>query len=136
MFFANMVFNKLPPKECPDNDSHNVDTVDGLVLPTIVALAVSAKHGNSIESKEASRRASAEAVSVTRRSMKLENISKIWSDIIFNTMYPPPETSSAYMHDVLNGAGQSLGMHRSVRPDNRDEMSACYLDQSLPATLD
>lgn len=26
MFFANMVFRKLPPKDCPDNDSHNVDT--------------------------------------------------------------------------------------------------------------
>lgn len=26
MFFANMIFKKLPPKDCPDNDSHNVDT--------------------------------------------------------------------------------------------------------------
>jgi ADP-ribosyl-[dinitrogen reductase] hydrolase len=26
MFFANMIFKNLPPKDCPDNDSHNVDT--------------------------------------------------------------------------------------------------------------
>ena len=24
MFFANMIYNKLPPEDCPDNDHHNV----------------------------------------------------------------------------------------------------------------
>lgn len=27
MFFANRVYKKLPPEQCPDNDKHNVDTV-------------------------------------------------------------------------------------------------------------
>jgi ADP-ribosyl-[dinitrogen reductase] hydrolase len=27
MFFANMVFRKLPPKDCPDDDGHNVLTI-------------------------------------------------------------------------------------------------------------
>jgi hypothetical protein len=41
MVFANvMIFRQLPAKDCPDNDQHNVDTMDGLVLPTIVALTV------------------------------------------------------------------------------------------------
>ena len=26
MFFANLIFRKLDPKDCPDNDGHNVDT--------------------------------------------------------------------------------------------------------------
>jgi ADP-ribosyl-[dinitrogen reductase] hydrolase len=26
MFFANMIFRQLPPKDCPDNDHHNVDS--------------------------------------------------------------------------------------------------------------
>lgn len=39
MFFANKVFHDRPLDECPDNDAHNVDTLDGMVLPTIVALA-------------------------------------------------------------------------------------------------
>lgn len=25
MFFANMIFRQIPPKDCPDNDHHNVD---------------------------------------------------------------------------------------------------------------
>merc|ERR1712151_272822 len=140
MFFANMIFKKLPPAQCPDNDSHNVDTIDGLVLPTIVALAVSAKNGNSIESKEAARKASAEVCSVTRRSDKLEKASKIWSDVIFNTLYPSDtlkmESSSDYLSNILNEAGRAFGTSRSVRADRRDEMSACYLDQSFPPTLD
>ena len=44
MFFANLYFRKLDPKDCPDNDHHNVDAIDGLVLPTIVALATTARH--------------------------------------------------------------------------------------------
>ena len=35
MFFANLVNGVLPEK--PFNDGHNVDTIDGLVLPTAVA---------------------------------------------------------------------------------------------------
>ena len=34
-------FAGLPPQDCPDNDGHNVDTIDGLVglIPVIVAAA-------------------------------------------------------------------------------------------------
>ena len=135
MFFANMIFKKLPPAQCPDNDSHNVDTIDGLVLPTIAALAVSAKNGNTNESKEAARKASAEVCSVTRRSDKLEKASKIWSDIIFNTLYLS-ESSEEDLSNTLNEAGRALGTNRSIRADRIDEMSACYLDQSFPPTLD
>lgn len=39
MFFANRVFHGRPVADCPDNDAHNVDAIDGMVLPTIVALA-------------------------------------------------------------------------------------------------
>ena len=50
--------------ECPDNDGHNVDTIDGLVLPSVVALATLAR-GESVE--EATRQAT-EALAVTRAS--------------------------------------------------------------------
>ena len=33
MFFANREQGRAP-RDCPDNDGHNVDTIDGLVLPT------------------------------------------------------------------------------------------------------
>ena len=43
MFFANYD-RGLPLDECPDNDSHNVDTIDGLTIPAAVA-AVGAARG-------------------------------------------------------------------------------------------
>ena len=131
MFFANLILKRLPPDQCPDNDSHNVDTIDGLVLPTIVSLAVSSKNGNSVDSREAARKASAEVCSVTRRAKKLEKTSEIWSDVIFNTMY-----SDESLEKTLNEAGRAFGTNKSVRADRRDEMSACYLDQSFPPALD
>jgi len=37
MFFANMV-NGKSPKDCPDNDHHNVDSMDALTLTVPVIL--------------------------------------------------------------------------------------------------
>eukprot|EP00617_Octactis_speculum_P013778 CAMPEP_0185747148 /NCGR_PEP_ID=MMETSP1174-20130828/5791_1 /TAXON_ID=35687 /ORGANISM="Dictyocha speculum, Strain CCMP1381" /LENGTH=208 /DNA_ID=CAMNT_0028422199 /DNA_START=21 /DNA_END=643 /DNA_ORIENTATION=+ len=45
MFFANMIHGGLNPEECPDNDRHNVDTIDGLVLPTVSILAAALRGG-------------------------------------------------------------------------------------------
>jgi hypothetical protein len=41
MFFENRQ-KGLPLDQCPDNDNHNVDTIDGLVLPLATALATHA----------------------------------------------------------------------------------------------
>jgi len=49
MFFSNLVHEKREPKDCPDDDGHNVEAIDGLVLPTIVALAVGAKSNSTAE---------------------------------------------------------------------------------------
>jgi ADP-ribosylglycohydrolase len=38
MFFANLVKGS-PPEKCPDNDNHNVDTIDGLILAVPVILS-------------------------------------------------------------------------------------------------
>jgi len=62
MFFANRQKGVALDK-CPDNDQHNVDTIDGLVLPVGVALAM----GTSSESDA--------CVGVTRRSSQLEQYS-------------------------------------------------------------
>merc|ERR1719498_1542589 len=57
MFFANLQ-KGLPPERCPDNDHHNVDTIDGLVMAVPVCLAL-----NGDTSK-----AAAQCTSVTRAS--------------------------------------------------------------------
>ena len=38
MFFQNLVMKKMAPKDCPDNDGHNVDAIDALTLTVPVIL--------------------------------------------------------------------------------------------------
>jgi hypothetical protein len=54
----------VAPEKCPDNDGPNVDTMDGLVLPSVVALAALVR-GESLE--DAAKQGS-EALAVTRAS--------------------------------------------------------------------
>jgi len=37
MFFSNLINGKTP-EECPDNDGHNVDAIDGLTLTIPIIL--------------------------------------------------------------------------------------------------
>jgi hypothetical protein len=58
------VHGKRLPVDCPDNDKHNVDTIDGLVLPSITALAAAARGQSSAQQMATAAR----AVAVTRNS--------------------------------------------------------------------
>ena len=75
MFFENLV-NGKPPEKCPSNDGHNVDTIDGLVLPTAVALATA-----TLPEAEAEAACSA-CVAVTRSSPALEAHAKVWAGLL------------------------------------------------------
>mmetsp|Transcript_11958 Transcript_11958/g.17980 ORF Transcript_11958/g.17980 Transcript_11958/m.17980 type:complete len:381 (-) Transcript_11958:134-1276(-) len=123
MFFANLVFKNLPPEQCPDNDGHNVDTIDGLVLPTIAALAASANGDRDLAKTFA-----VQAAAVTRNSKVLESTSEVWSNIIFDVLHGEDVNVS------LDSAARLLGF-RSPLGNVRDEISACYLGGSLPPTL-
>merc|ERR1739848_248995 len=61
MFFSNFE-RGLPLHECPDNDGHNVDTMDGLAITIPVALATASKRNHE------SDQAISEAAQVLRRS--------------------------------------------------------------------
>ena len=138
MFFANMVFHKKDPKDCPDNDGHNVDTIDGLVLPTVTALAETARqlhlgNGDGEGSMRDIQIAAARTAAVTRSSSILERVSEVWAELIYAAI-TKDGTGNAMEQPLINAA-RALGLN-SPRPDRRDEMSACYLSQSLPPTLD
>lgn len=62
MFFANMS-KGLPAEQCPDNDHHNVDTIDGLVMAVPACLAA--------KSAAEARQQAASCVAVTRASSAL-----------------------------------------------------------------
>lgn len=128
MFFANLVFRQLDPKQCPDNDSHNVDTMDGLVLPTIVALA-GAKNLNDASAIAA---AAASCASVTRKSKILERVSAAWSNVVVAAL----STDSDFVQEFNDFAKQTTS--RLPDPAVRDSstMSACYLSSALPGLMD
>lgn len=65
MFFKNRQAG-IDPKDCPDNDGHNVDTIDGLVLPIGAALAtLNCEQGEALATVNS-------CVAVTRRSGELQ----------------------------------------------------------------
>jgi ADP-ribosyl-[dinitrogen reductase] hydrolase len=137
MFFANMVHKNLDPKDCPDNDGHNVDTVDGLVLPTIVGLAVAARASAAPEAlteEDALRDAATQAAlcaGVTRRSSELNRAAGGWSRLVATSLWHGHDKIGEAARDVA----KSLGMRQpKVAPS--DEMTACYLSSAFPALLD
>eukprot|EP00536_Pseudo-nitzschia_multiseries_P009623 jgi/Psemu1/201173/e_gw1.273.34.1 len=161
MFFANLVFRGLPPKECPDNDRHNVDTIDGLVLPTIVALAGSVGGNNHNDNNDVDvdvdldsvARSAAECASVTRRSSVLEETAASWSRVVVSAVRSPTTASSNDDDDENdnnndNGDGDKFRseldrfaratIQRRPDPSVNDDstMSACYLGSSLPGVVD
>lgn len=139
MFFANMVFDKKELKDCPDNDGHNVDTIDGLVLPTVTALAETARQlsdrdfGTGVD-EGIIQTASARTAAVTRSSSILERVSEVWAILVYQAI-ANDNTGKNEMQQPLIDAARALGLS-SPRSDRRDQMSACYLSGSLPPTLD
>lgn len=130
MFFANMFFKSLPAKDCPDNDGHNVDTIDGLILPTIAALATAGQKGSSVEEIE---KAAAECAAVTRKSSVLEQASKSWGRLVATALLADTDDEVV---EELNKCAQRFGIREPPRPDRADTMTACYLFQSVPSLLD
>jgi ADP-ribosyl-[dinitrogen reductase] hydrolase len=141
MFFANWYYRKLDPIDCPDNDKHNVDTIDGLVLPTITALAVAGHKDGTVEL--ASEHA-ANTVAVTRNSRILQQYARAWGAFVFRTVraaaeQQPPAVSvqsvSSKTTAFAKEMAQSLGLRvPQIRTEN--EITACYLDSAVPAMLD
>lgn len=127
MFFANWYYRKLPPARCPDNDRHNVDTVDGLVLPTVTAVAVA--HRRDGTAAEAARQAAATAA-VTRNSPSLEAHAAAWGRLVFATVRG--QQSAA---DAAAALAHELRL-RAPKVRAQDEITACYLDAAVPALLD
>lgn len=146
MFFANWHYKKRDPMDCPDNDKHNVDTVDGLVLPTIAALAV-ALHPTGTATQAAS--SAAATVAVTRNSPLLQRYAQEWAAVVFETVRSAATTNSqqsskddsnSYSPVSLKTLSQTMARNLGLRTpkiqSSADEITACYLDSAVPAMLD
>jgi hypothetical protein len=128
MFFANMIFGKRDPKDCPDNDGHNVDTIDGLVLPTVTALAETARQiaiseGNVVndDARKAVEAAAARTAAVTRSSSVLEKVSGVWANLVTSAIVTSSENGNELQKPLIDIARQ-LGL-REPQSKGRDEMT-------------
>ena len=136
MFFANFVYGQKSPKDCPDNDSHNVDTIDGLVLPTIVAMASAASGGVGDGD---SKSVAASCSSVTRRSKILERVSSAWANVVLSALLDNNDNSSQsnnFVNEFNTFAKQTINRKPNPNVSDSSTMSACYLSQALPGMLD
>ena len=85
MFFANWFHGKRPPEKCPDNDRHNVDTIDGLVLPSVAAVAAAYLGGPG--SRDAAVDAAVRIARVTRDSRPLEATAAALAGVLFDSVH-------------------------------------------------
>jgi len=107
MFFANFT-RGLPPEKCPDNDNHNVDTVDGIAMTVPVALAMASQQMPAAEVKKQA----ASCASVTRRSPALEDYVGRYAGILSQVVTGAP------LATALEAAGYSDLVRSSRRmPD-------------------
>jgi ADP-ribosyl-[dinitrogen reductase] hydrolase len=120
MFFANLIFGKLPPDQCPDNDHHNVDTIDGLVLPTLASL---------VDPSTASACASA-----TRKSKVLEDMSVVWGQVVQAAVLQSDDAS--FLETLSQFSRQTIRRNPNPTVSESQTMSACYISQALPGLID
>lgn len=136
MFFANLAHKGKDPVDCPDDDHHNVLTVDGLVLPTLVALATAILSPKLDQAGQAA----AACVGVTRRSVALEKAAFHWGVFIGRALLRPEneDNDSNSNTDSLTTLLEQLAKDArlSRQPQPRNQLTACYLDSAWPALLD
>jgi hypothetical protein len=132
MFFANLIFHKKDPKDCPDNDGHNVDAIDGLVLPSITALAETARQLSrsgsdslhlSDEGRIAIQQASVRTAAVIRSSKVLAKASEAWADLVSAALILPTGTGDAenIMMQPIYEVAQKLKFGKP-QPNRKDQM--------------
>jgi len=120
LFFQNRARGK-PLHECPSNDGHNVDAIDGLVIPAVVLLGGAAAPER--EALEAAQR----SVRVTRSSPRVEAFVGELSTLIRAILLGEPAPGAA--RTSAQRVGLRLDTSRPV------PVVACYIDQNFGSLL-
>ena len=138
MFFANMVSGR-PLDRCPDNDGHNVDTMDALTLavPVVLGHFAAAGEGGSVDEQAAAAAALA-AVRVTRHvSPAFEPFCAALVGLLLAALRGEDLRGA-----VETAARRSLGasyeagtLAALVARGDEDPVVACYVDSGFFAML-
>ena len=121
MFFQNKAAGK-PLRDCPSNDGHNVDAIDGLVIPAVVLL------GGAAQPEADALAAAKQSVSVTRHSPRVEGFVTV-----FSTMLRAVVRGQAAADAAQEAAAQLMGHPLDV--STPDPVVACYIDQNYGSLL-
>lgn len=120
LFFQNRARGK-PLHECPSNDGHNVDAIDGLVMPAVVLL------GSATAPEAEAREAAQRTVGLTRSSRRVESyvgeLSSTMRSILLGQ--PAPEVA----HEAAARVGVRLD------PKAQVPVVACYIEQNWASLL-
>lgn len=121
MFFANRMAGK-DLRNCPSNDGHNVDAIDGLIMPTVVLLGYACK-------PEAEARAVAQqSVYATRNSERVANYVGRFSGMLRAVLDGSP------VPNVAQEAAKSLLGHE-MDISQSDPVVACYVDSNFASLI-
>jgi len=149
MFFANLK-RGVPPEKCPDNDGHNVDTIDGLILGLPVGLATL-----ELPFEEAAKSIRS-CTAVTRNTTVLASYEGHLLTILRDVLAGTPirkalETNAGrQLEDVVRSASQREGripcwfgcsdeLHVQYCAEKsqmiRDPVVACYISSNYPSMI-
>jgi len=121
IFFARHA-QGVPLRKCPSNDGHNVDAIDGLIVPAVVLL------GSISETEEEARAAAQESVRVTRFSPVVEEYVVDLSLLL----------RAVFAGKPLSDAAQEAATRRFGRPlslSEPDPVVACYIEPNFQSLL-
>jgi ADP-ribosyl-[dinitrogen reductase] hydrolase len=104
--------------------------MDGLVLPTIVALT-GIRNGMSSSDMD---RVAAECAAVTRRSSVLEKVSSQWAKVVVSAVQD--DDDSIFQQSLNEFSQQTIRRLPNVHVNDDSTMSACYLSSALPGLID
>jgi ADP-ribosylglycohydrolase len=125
MFFKNFV-NGIPPEDCPDNDSHNVDAIDALMTVPPIVLS----HLKS--SREERNTAIRNSIHVTRRTEAVLPYANLYADMLQEIIL-----NGRSIPEVAQAAGKKMkfDVASEVSRSYQDPMVACYISSAFPAML-
>jgi len=96
MFFANYALHHHSPNECADNDGHNVDAIDGLVLtiPLIVWYAEQQQQNDTQQRNQAIT----EIIQLIRKSKILPSYAIEYANILVDVLHGQDLRESIAIH--------------------------------------
>ena len=124
IFFKNMVAG-VPLVDCPENDGHNVDAIDALMIVPPIALA-----NINASPKELQDRIQS-AIHVTRKSTDVLPYAFVYAEMLISVAKGEVtirEASVKASQKLGSGPSDLANMVNKKYPGNENPMTACYIN--------